>query len=348
MPISSALLAGLAKLDDLTEDSWGSWSKTMVMFFRGCGAPYIANAAAAVPDGKADIDSELVWTIYSHVHADYQGLIEEEKSGLAAWKILKAHFEKSSMSRRLKARSDFYRTEHEPSLPIDVYIGKVTSARKALKGLGCEPGEVETADILLLNLHPSWATVRTTITSNKDEQKLEDIISILNGSTVDPVKQEISDLAMAAQNGSFGSGGRRGGGAGGAGPRNVVMEVSVAAAAIPIEAVQVLRAVMRMEAVLALRVVPLRTTKGFHWCDPTNENHCHRCGRSGHIAARCIHDMPQHIKDWVMNSSPCERANTAAAEHAHYTYNFNDVSDDSDDEPDAPRYDGNIQIPLRI
>ena len=41
--------------------------------------------------------------------------------------------------------------------------------------------------------------------------------------------------------------------------------------------------------------------KGNRWCDPMNENHCHRCGRIGHIAARCVYDMPDDIKSWVLD-----------------------------------------------
>jgi hypothetical protein len=36
-------------------------------------------------------------------------------------------------------------------------------------------------------------------------------------------------------------------------------------------------------------------SSGRRWCDPMNENHCHCCGKQGHIAARCIHDMPPDI-----------------------------------------------------
>ncbi|KAJ7750487.1 hypothetical protein DFH07DRAFT_769964, partial [Mycena maculata] len=66
-----------------------------------------------------------------------------------------------------------------------------------------------------MNLHISWSGVHTSITSNKDEQKLADVTSILNGSTVDlPVKVKDDETllgAMAASNVRFGSGGRRGG-----------------------------------------------------------------------------------------------------------------------------------------
>ncbi|KAJ7502313.1 hypothetical protein B0H11DRAFT_664856 [Mycena galericulata] len=280
MPISSALLDGLKKLADLDESTWGEWEKTMTMFFRGCGATFIADATdtSGVPDEGKALDGELVWTIYSHVHADYKGIIEDEKSGLAAWRKLKARFEKSTRSRRITARTNFYRAEHDPFLPIDVYINKVRAAAKVLKGLKCDPGDIETTDILLMNLHPG---------------------------------------AHGNGNGG-GSGGNRyngGGGHGSGGGGGSHQDHSF-------------------------------DDKGYHWCDPTNENHCHRCGRSGHIAARCIHDMPQHIKDWVMNGPRSERANTAI-EEAHEVHIFGAYNLDND-EYEQPVYSGNVQVPLRI
>ncbi|KAJ7102797.1 hypothetical protein C8R44DRAFT_808560 [Mycena epipterygia] len=180
-----------------------------------------------------------------------------------------------------------------------------------------------------------------TITSNKDEQKLDNVIGILNGSTVDPpVKQEDDGgpaLAMATTASRFGSGGRRGGvggghsgghdghgygsgnhgnGSGGSGGAPHGDQNS--------------------------------DDKGYHWCDPTNENHCHRCGRSGHIAARCIHNMPQHIKDWVMNNSSRERSH-AAAESAHHLYGLElDYVGSKGDDRDGRQYYNNVEVPFRI
>ncbi len=60
-------------------------------------------------------------------------------------------------------------------------------------------------------------------------------------------------------------------------------------------------------------------SKGFHWCDPTHDNHCHRCGRQNHIAAHCIYDMPQQVKDWVLGGpwhSETASANTVFASSA--------------------------------
>ena len=56
--------------------------------------------------------------------------------------------------------------------------------------------------------------------------------------------------------------------------------------------------------------------KGYHWCDVTNGDGCHRCGRTGHIAARCMFNMPEHIKDHLMqrrstSPPPARRSNVA-------------------------------------
>ncbi|KAJ7210418.1 hypothetical protein GGX14DRAFT_363326, partial [Mycena pura] len=242
-------------------------------------------------------------------------------------------FEKSTMSRRIKARSDFYHATHDPHLPIDIYINKITASRSVLKGLGCEPGDSETTDVLLMNLHPSWSGVRTSITSNKDEQKLADVIGILNGSSVDPpIKDEDQELpagALAASNARFGSGGRRGGAGGGNGHSGGGRGHGGGYTG-------------GGHGSSDTGGDRVSDDKGYHWCDPTNENHCHRCGRSGHIAARCIHDMPQHIKDWVM--APRDRANASTGEHANSSYTL-----DYDSDEHAPRFtDSGIQIPIRI
>ena len=48
----------------------------------------------------------------------------------------------------------------------------------------------------------------------------------------------------------------------------------------------------------------LEDDKGFRWCDPTNEGHCHRCGRPGHIAAFCMYSMPRDIREWILARPP--------------------------------------------
>jgi hypothetical protein len=69
--------------------------------------------------------------------------------------------------------------------------------------------------------------------------------------------------------------------------------------------------------------------KGYRWCNPVNNQGCHRCGRTGHIAARCMYEMPQHVKDWLMaprsrSSSPSPKqpphnSNAAYIDEVHGT-----------------------------
>ena len=51
--------------------------------------------------------------------------------------------------------------------------------------------------------------------------------------------------------------------------------------------------------------------QGFRWCDPTATGVCHRCGRQGHPAARCMFNMPQSVKDWLM-ARPLRRTSSPA------------------------------------
>lgn len=76
--------------------------------------------------------------------------------------------------------------------------------------------------------------------------------------------------------------------------------------------------------------------RGSTWCDTTTTN-CHRCGRPGHIAARCMLDMPQHVRDWIADQPYSPRAHAAelAAKHAGLAYsNFGRL--DLDIDPDDP------------
>jgi hypothetical protein len=46
----------------------------------------------------------------------------------------------------------------------------------------------------------------------------------------------------------------------------------------------------------------MKDEKGYRWCDTTNDHHCHRCGHTGHNAARCTAEMPPEIKARVLGS----------------------------------------------
>ncbi|KAJ7775878.1 hypothetical protein B0H14DRAFT_3508327 [Mycena olivaceomarginata] len=146
----------------------------------------------------------LVWTIYSHVHDDYKAIIEDEKSGLVAWRKLKARFEKSTMSRPSQSAFGLLPRVRTFTALSTILPFPLTSSLTRSKRLG-KFSRVSVANPVISRplmsslstfIFPGQAFV--SITSNKDEQKFDDVVGILNGSTVDPpVKQESDDEGPA-------------------------------------------------------------------------------------------------------------------------------------------------------
>lgn len=62
--------------------------------------------------------------------------------------------------------------------------------------------------------------------------------------------------------------------------------------------------------------------RGYRWCDPTHDNHCHRCGRTGHIASRCVTDMPPEIKAWVLGRPSVKTAGSRGRSPANETSQY--------------------------
>ena len=258
---------GITKCSDTTFQSWKSG---MQMVFRAVQAKYLLmdKLPDAVPADKKDLDEVLVFYIWGSIAEEMRYLVDGKESGLEAWKAVLDHFQKSNYGGRLKARKEFYNVVHDPSKPISVYIYSVEKAAQVLKNLKVNIEEQELTDILLMNLHESYSNIRTSILTSEDAPDLSRIKSILAGSSLPIIKQEYEDFILPAANAV--RAGRR-------------TRPSTSTTSTPID------------------------LKGIRWCNPTNEGHCHRCGRPGHVAHLCIFDMPQHIKDWVMNgrnSSP--------------------------------------------
>jgi hypothetical protein len=69
--------------------------------------------------------------------------------------------------------------------------------------------------------------------------------------------------------------------------------------------------------------------KGLHWCDTDRDRVCHCCGHSGHIAARCMYNIPQSIKDWILKSR-VPPPSLPPQEKASYAVMYQDYDYDSD------------------
>ncbi|KII82844.1 hypothetical protein PLICRDRAFT_47475 [Plicaturopsis crispa FD-325 SS-3] len=263
MSIQTGSSSLLAAIRALSDSNWFVWKKGMSMFL-------LANSAGGVLDGvvpkQEGLDGTLLPFIWSKIAPEWQ-FVEDAVGAVAAWKALQAHFEKSTMSNRLAARQALYSVVHDPQQPVSLYIQSLTAARAKLDALGVKIDDQEFKDVLLMRLDDSFDSLRTTILAQSPEPDLARISSLLTSS---------------ALSGSFASavkGEESETALSSRSSRSRAKGESARSSSAPVDA------------------------KGFRWCDPTADGVCHRCGRSGHRAARCMFDVPSHIKDWVMSTA---------------------------------------------
>jgi hypothetical protein len=319
MSFHSGALALLSPIPILSSNNWYDFSKGMKMFFLGIGMDGVISgsppSSASELAAWKKLDRQIIAYIYTKVDPDYHYLIQDLESGQDAWKALKAHFEKSTIGHRMQARQDFYSITHDPSKPITFYIQSLTAAKRKLSALGVKIEDTEFIDVLLMHLDPSFYSIRTTILVQKDPT-LEQVTTILTSSTSADLPSQSSDSVLATQRirgrgvGFTGNGGSSGPGFGlGSGSWRRQ------------EGRQETRQEDRhgQESGFGSSGSPV-DSRGFRWCNPTNEGACHRCGRGGHIAARCMFNMPQEVKDWLMAGSP--QNNYPLQQQANTAYHF--------------------------
>jgi hypothetical protein len=203
----------------------------------------------------------------------------------------KKKYEAFTWSRRVTLRDAFHRVKHDISKPVEQYVQEVSDLKDQLTALGEEISNNYFKDVLLANLDPLYIGLRNTLLGQPGgESELNDIKSVISGATYikpdgDIVKSEPEDTALATRAGGgrkvFASSGSAHAGHGNSGHR-----VSGHAAHSSGDDGHSLG---------------MEDKNGYRWCDPTNENHCHRCGRRNHIAARCVADMPKEIKTWILD-----------------------------------------------
>lgn len=257
----------------------------MLMFFRAAGVHTIIQGASPPkdPDAKAKwdaLDDQLVAYVFGKVHSDYLYLVEDLESGKEAWAKLKAHFEKSTLGHRMQVRQAFHSVTHDPSRPVDFYIQDVVSAAGRLKSLGCTVDDSEVIDVILMNLDPSFHTIRSTILAQEKDPGLDKIQLMLTSATsAEVLDTHNSALAASGKSKARHSSKSHSSSQHSSSHAHSSGHSSSHRPASPVD------------------------SKGFRWCNPTSEKDCHRCGRSGHVAARCMYNMPQEVKDWVMATS---------------------------------------------
>ncbi|KII82930.1 hypothetical protein PLICRDRAFT_47456, partial [Plicaturopsis crispa FD-325 SS-3] len=91
---------------------------------------------------------------------------------------------------------------------IALYIQSLTAAKEKLCSLGCKIEDDEFKDILLINLHSSFSTLRTTILAQSTEPSLAQVKALLTSNLSAPhpssdpaddditIKQEEEEIAL--------------------------------------------------------------------------------------------------------------------------------------------------------
>lgn len=204
----------------------------------------------------------------------------------ACFAKLKAKFEASNFTRRVELWKAFSGAVHDPSKPIEVYIQSIINAKNQMVAIGQAVTEVQVKDTIIMNLHPSYDTIKVSLLTQPTEPNLATIRSILGNSSpiIDSpaIKLEPMDTALVAgtaENAFVAGRGKQG----------------------------------QREAGL-----PKEDEKGRRWCDPNNENHCFRCGHPGHVAFRCVAEMPPEIKTWVLTGPNGQERSMYVSQFRHH------------------------------
>ncbi|KAJ7766150.1 hypothetical protein B0H16DRAFT_387250 [Mycena metata] len=181
-----------------------------------------------------------------------------------------------SMSNRISARTELYAVEHDPSRDIAVYLHDVATRVARLTALGITVPELEQKDVILMRLHPSFHTARAVIVTTAEEPDLAGVKDLLLTSAA-------SDPSVTVKSE----------------PADLAMAARLKPGSNP------------FQGSIGPHGFP-QDNEGHRWCDPTNKN-CHRCGHSGHIAAKCMYSMPQFVKDWILRNSNSSSPSAAFA-----------------------------------
>ena len=269
-----------------------------------------ADPTGAEWDKKDHAALSIMW---ARMLKSSRSVTKGETSGKIVYEKLRAKHEKSTWSRRVAIRDAFHRVTHDTSKPIDYYVRAVTELKDQLIALGEVVSDLYFKDVLLANLDPTYESIRNSLLAQPaGESDLTAILSVVSGATYiqldiksaandlleSQIKREPTEDAMAIR---FGK--KKGGSWRDRKENPYGKSGSIAASS---------KKGVHFETSDGAESSGLEDNLGRRWCDPTNEDHCHRCGRRGHISARCIHDMPPDVVKWVM-------AHPRASERSHIT-----------------------------
>ncbi|GFW93481.1 retrovirus-related Pol polyprotein from transposon TNT 1-94 [Trichonephila clavipes] len=130
----------------LTPNNWNTWKHDMqvLLMHYGCWQ-FIIQTKPEQPDEEATYKEKLdlqlrkdrcYTLIYTNISSDLKNLITETTDGVAAWKILKDHFEPVTKARVIQLLNQFFGTKYQPGEDVGIFISRVKKAATRLQEAG--------------------------------------------------------------------------------------------------------------------------------------------------------------------------------------------------------------------
>ena len=207
--------------------------------------------------------------IYLLVSSDEHHVIAQASIGSDVWPFLKAKFEKDVASNCLNLRNNFYNVTHDPSKPATKFINTIQFISHQLAIIKHPLHATEIIDMILLCLHESFSPVCSTLITCKEEPTLTEIITA--------VKEHEAHMAMTNCLPKRTSG------------SNEIGSENIYFAGRQQKQGGVQRSASKAE-------VDWGNSKG-------KDGVCFCCGCPGHVAAKCIAEMPQEVKDHIISGT---------------------------------------------
>ncbi|GFY15287.1 retrovirus-related Pol polyprotein from transposon TNT 1-94 [Trichonephila clavipes] len=130
----------------LTPNNWNTWKHDMqvLLMHYGCWQ-FIIQTKPEQTDEEATYKEKLdlqlrkdrcYTLIYTNISSDLKNLITETTDGVAAWKILKDHFEPVTKARVIQLLDQFFGTKYQPGEDVGIFISRVKTAATRLQEAG--------------------------------------------------------------------------------------------------------------------------------------------------------------------------------------------------------------------
>ncbi|GFW94269.1 retrovirus-related Pol polyprotein from transposon TNT 1-94 [Trichonephila clavipes] len=130
----------------LTPNNWNTWKHDMqvLLMHYGCWQ-FIIQTKPEQPDEEATYKEKLdlqlrkdrcYTLIYTNISSDLKNLITETTDGVAAWKILKDHFEPVTRARVIQLLDQFLEQNTNQGEDVGIFISRVKTAATRLQEAG--------------------------------------------------------------------------------------------------------------------------------------------------------------------------------------------------------------------